>query len=139
MSTNVDTFFEKATTWQPTGYVDNANDCNDGINSLNTVTTYSYDDVCYLTLYDALDESGGTGIVKIEADATPPEINTVPLGVTVQVLDGACWTNSVILSNNGIIELLGTGKFVNETIGTYKGNGSLDGSMMNSGLILPGN
>ena len=124
---------------QPIGYVSNANDCDDTNSSLNINPTYVFLGQCYETLGDALMAAGSSGTIEIFGNANPISINTIPSGVTINVNSGACWTNTVQLTNNGSIVLLGTGKFINDGTGIYKGNGILNGALTNNGMVRPGN
>ncbi|MBK8699428.1 MAG: right-handed parallel beta-helix repeat-containing protein [Saprospiraceae bacterium] len=99
---------------------------------------YTHNNVCYETLADAIAATGGTsGIAMIHATAIPNEDNTIPAGVTVQLLSGI-WTNQMVLKNNGLIIIDAGAQFINGTGGTYKGRGVFNGNFQNNGMVRPG-
>ena len=65
--------------------------------------------------------------------------NIIPQGITVQINNGACWNNATTLTNNGTIQLVGTGKFINLVDGVYQGEGQMVGNLINQGVVKPGN
>jgi len=103
--------------------------------------TYTYNGTCYETLSAALAAAAmnNTFEVLINANANPNEINTIPNGVTVRVLAGAMWTNTMMLKNNGTIILENGASFINAPGGVYKGIGGFNDNFQNmGGVISPG-
>lgn len=124
---------------QPTGYVANDQDCNDTEALLNINPMITNGSNCYLTMEAALTSVMSGNVIEINGIVSSSGINEIPVGVTVQVNNNAWWNNNMLLINNGTINLVGSGKFVNGVSGVYKGKGNIQGLMTNNGTASPGN
>lgn len=122
------------------GFVSNDDDCNDNSNAVN-IPPYiiTLNGICYASIESALAVAVAGNTIQINGIITSIGTNTIPAGVTIQINNGAIWTNNTSLTNNGIIVEMGTGDFINGSNGTYKGKGTFNGSFMNNGSMSPGN
>lgn len=125
---------------QPMGYVNNANDCNDNVFALNLPPyVVTLNGVCYASIEAALAVAMSGNTIEVVGNISSIGVNVIPVGVTVQVNAGATWTNSMMLTNNGTITEIGSGNFINAVMGFYKGIGTFNGTLDNSGIVSPGN
>lgn len=122
------------------GFVSNDDDCNDNNNTIN-IPPYiiTLNGICYASIESALAVAVAGNTIQINGIITSIGTNTIPAGVTIQINNGAVWTNNTSLTNNGSIVEMGTGDFINGSNGTYKGKGTFNGSFMNNGGLSPGN
>lgn len=94
---------------------------------------------CYTTVEAALAAVMTGQTIEIHVNINSLGNNIVPQGITVQINNGACWNNATTLTNNGTIQLVGTGKFINLVDGIYQGEGQMVGNLINQGVVKPGN
>ena len=78
-------------------------------------------------------------VIEVHVNLSSLGNNVIPQGITVQINPGACWNNATTLTNNGTIQLVGTGKLINQVNGIYQGIGNIDGKLINDGTVKPGN
>lgn len=94
---------------------------------------------CYTNIENALAAAMPGQVIEVHVNLSSLGNNVIPQGITVQINPGACWNNATTLTNNGTIQLVGTGKLINQVNGIYQGNGNIDGKLINDGTVKPGN
>lgn len=92
--------------------------------------------ICYDDLSTALNSGNLSDVVFINFDYNTEYVITILPGKTITMKNGVSFFNNHCLTNNGIINLSGTGVFMNNA--TYKGSGSVFGNFVNKGTIMPG-
>ena len=92
----------------------------------------------YWSLADALSLAVSGDVVTLFNNSTDQNL-TIPMGVTLQIIDNVDYENTSTFINNGTINCGMNSHFRNS--GTYKGNGLLNGEMVNlvAGILSPGN
>ena len=94
---------------------------------------------CYTNIENALAAAMPGQVIEVHVNLSSLGNNVIPQGITVQINPGACWNNATTLTNNGTIQLVGTGKLINQVNGIYQGIGNIDGNLINDGTVKPGN
>lgn len=112
-------------------------------NAMGTITVQAipcdsvyYNGHYYSTVATALNMNPSSGsVLTITTTMTENSIFSIPSGVQLIINSGVIFKSNGIVTNSGIITNNGT--FINN--GIYKGIGTLQGSINNTGIFTPGN